>query len=386
MRALLALVLLAAAAYAMQAVVVKLDGTIDGTAVTLVERGLEAAEARGLPLVLVIDTPGGFLLPMEKIVKLVESARVPVYAYVPDAARAASAGAFIALAAERLYMAPTAVIGAAQPRPPDPKVVNYAAAKMRALAARRWNDTRVQLAESFVTENKALTGAEAVAAGIAEPPPPIEPAAVVERDPLLRLLNALSDPALLVAMLIAGAALILYEVATSGFQGLGVIGGVAVVSALYLLGELGISWLAAALALAAAVLIIAEAHLGHGAAALAGAALGAAAVVAAYWGQPYVGLSALGATAAGLSIAAGIALAYVAWRVRRSLSRRPQSLRDVVGARGVAKTALGPGRRGVVYAAGEDWTAESVEGEVQPGEEVEVVDVEGLVLKVKKVK
>ncbi len=68
-------------------------------------------------------------------------------------------------------MAPTAQIGAAEPRPPDPKVVNYAAARMRSLAEAKWNDSRVDVAVSFVTQNRVLTGREAVELGIAEPRP-----------------------------------------------------------------------------------------------------------------------------------------------------------------------------------------------------------------------
>jgi len=257
---LLALAIPAWAFAASEAVALYLDGVIDGTAVTLASAALAEAQRLHLPLVVIIDTYGGFLAPMDQIVEMFLNAGVPVYAYIPDGAKAMSAGAFIAMSARKIYMAPTAEIGAAEPRPPDPKVVNYAAARMRALASTKWNDTRLYIAESFVRENRVLTGAEAARLGMAEPPPPDgwNFVSVLRRDPLSRLLNALSDPALISLMLLLGVVLIGYELFASGFQGVGVIGGVLLVLAFYLLGQLGSEWLWAALALGGAVLIAAE--------------------------------------------------------------------------------------------------------------------------------
>ncbi|MCC6019746.1 MAG: hypothetical protein LM577_00005 [Thermoproteaceae archaeon] len=44
------------------------------------------------------------------------NAKTPVYAYVPPGVKAASAGALIAMAADKIYMVPTAQIGASEPR------------------------------------------------------------------------------------------------------------------------------------------------------------------------------------------------------------------------------------------------------------------------------
>jgi membrane-bound serine protease (ClpP class) len=94
--------------------------------------------------------------------------KTPVYACVPPGAKAASAGAFIAMAADKIYMVPTAQIGASEPCPSDLKVVNYAAAHMRSPAETKWNDTRVEAALSLITKNRVLTGREAVELGILE--------------------------------------------------------------------------------------------------------------------------------------------------------------------------------------------------------------------------
>ncbi len=71
----LALLVLAALAYAEAVVAVYLDGAIDGTAVSLVQKALADAEARGAPLVVVLNTYGGYLAPMDKIVEMLINAR-----------------------------------------------------------------------------------------------------------------------------------------------------------------------------------------------------------------------------------------------------------------------------------------------------------------------
>jgi len=62
----LALLAVAAQAYAEAAVAVYLDGAIDGTAVSLVQKALADAEARGAPLVVDLNTYGGYLAPWTK--------------------------------------------------------------------------------------------------------------------------------------------------------------------------------------------------------------------------------------------------------------------------------------------------------------------------------
>ncbi len=96
-------------------------------------------------------------------------------------------------------------------------------------------------------------------------------------------------------------------------------------------------------------------------------------------GQPYHQTQA----AAGIMATAAVALAYLGHKVRQALRRRPQDYTaQLIGAVSVAKTPIAPGKPGVVYAAGEEWTAEADE-EIPQGAKVTITAIEGLTLKVK---
>lgn len=72
----------------------------------------EAKEADAEAIILEIDTPGGFVDAAGQIAKLLDTSEIPVIAYIND--DALSAGAFLALHAEEIYMSPRGRIGAAQ--------------------------------------------------------------------------------------------------------------------------------------------------------------------------------------------------------------------------------------------------------------------------------
>lgn len=96
--------------------VLDLDGGIfGGTADYLIEN-IKRAEVEGIPVLLILDTPGGSLESTRDIVKSFMSARVPILVWVgPSGARAGSAGVFITMAANVAAMAPGTNIGAAHP-------------------------------------------------------------------------------------------------------------------------------------------------------------------------------------------------------------------------------------------------------------------------------
>jgi membrane-bound serine protease (ClpP class) len=139
---------------------IPVDGVIELGLAPFIERTLREADAAGARAVILdIETPGGRIDAAQRIVRAIQDADVPVYAFVNMHAH--SAGAMIALAARDIYMRPGSQIGAVTPVTGDgtkapEKIVSAMRAEMRALAERRGIDPRV--AEAMVDEDIAVEG------------------------------------------------------------------------------------------------------------------------------------------------------------------------------------------------------------------------------------
>src|SRR5207248_2676784 len=135
-----------------------------------------ANEQQAALLVLTIDTPGGLDTSMRQMVQDLLSSSVPSVAYVgPSGARAASAGVFIAEAANVLAMAPGTNIGAAHPIqgggeniPGDlrEKITNDAAAYVAGIARQRGRDDAWP--QDAVRQSVSLAADQAVAQHVAD--------------------------------------------------------------------------------------------------------------------------------------------------------------------------------------------------------------------------
>jgi len=143
-----------------QVVRVPVTGTVEMGLAPFIERVVEEAEAAGADaVVLDIETQGGRVDAALRITSAVGRARVPVYAFVNMYAY--SAGAMIALSAERVLMREGAVMGAATPvdgsgTKASEKMVSAMRAQMRAMSEARGLDPAV--AEAMVDEEIALPG------------------------------------------------------------------------------------------------------------------------------------------------------------------------------------------------------------------------------------
>lgn len=98
-------------------VILTLNGPVTPPAADYLKREIEAADAAGAELVIIeIDTPGGLVDSMKKIIKAVLASDTPVATYVsPQGARSASAGLYVMYAAHISAMAPATNTGAATP-------------------------------------------------------------------------------------------------------------------------------------------------------------------------------------------------------------------------------------------------------------------------------
>jgi membrane-bound serine protease (ClpP class) len=254
-------------------------------------------------IVILLDTPGGLSTSMEKIYEKILVSRVPVIVYVsPTGAGAASAGVFVAEAADVLAMAPATNIGSSTPIDQSGgnlgsdlrrKVINHFAAKLRTLADTNgrngaWGARAVRKA-SNLTVDQALkihvidfkapdlhtllnridgfkTYRRHITLHTAN-------AQIVDAHPSFfsRLLNVLIDPNILTLLFLAGLAGIGFEIFHPGVVLPGVLGAVALVTALFGFSILPISWAGLALLLLGVAMLITDAFVtSHGAITVAG--------------------------------------------------------------------------------------------------------------------
>ena len=156
--------------------VLQIEGAVTPIMISYIQRGIRTAEADGAEALIVeLNTPGGQIDLMSKIVQSLLDADVPVVVYVyPKGAYAASAGTLITLAGHVAAMAPGTTIGAASPvgsegedlgETMETKVKEDLKAQARALTERR-GEQAVAWAESAIQEAKAATAQEALDLGV----------------------------------------------------------------------------------------------------------------------------------------------------------------------------------------------------------------------------
>ncbi|HOE00226.1 MAG TPA: NfeD family protein [Kiritimatiellia bacterium] len=153
--------------------VIPVHGQIEGALLYVLRRGLaEATAQQAAAVILTMDTPGGTLAAASDIVRTIQASPIPVYTYVEK--DAFSAGAIIALATKKIYMAPGSVIGDALPIMMSPfggvqemsggieeKAVSAVSALIRAAAQDAGHDP--ELAEKMVRrENEFKIGDEVI--------------------------------------------------------------------------------------------------------------------------------------------------------------------------------------------------------------------------------
>ena len=125
--------------------VINIDDTIDAGMAHRVQRTVEQAQADGARAILVVlKTNGGVVDDANDIRDALQSSGIPTIAYVKE--RAWSAGALIALACDKIYMAPGSSIGAAEPIPSTPKTISAIEAEFVSLAQEHHRDAKIAAA------------------------------------------------------------------------------------------------------------------------------------------------------------------------------------------------------------------------------------------------
>lgn len=143
-------------------VVIPVRGPVSDAQFFFIRRVVKQADAAGADaIILDMDTPGGALSATEKITQTLLKARTPVYSFVNT--NAASAGALIALATRKVFMAPVSAIGAAAPvmgsgqeigETMNAKVVSYYSGYFRSVAAQHGHNP--ELVDAFMNLDKEV--------------------------------------------------------------------------------------------------------------------------------------------------------------------------------------------------------------------------------------
>lgn len=404
--------------------VLQADGPITPPMLEYLQRGLRIAEQQQAEAIIIqLNTPGGDLGTTTEIIQAFRNSRIPVIMYVaPNGAMAGSAGAIITMAAHAAAMAPETAIGAASPisstgedltKTLETKAKEIMKATIRPLVQRR-GAKAVALAEAMIDEARAVSAEEARDAGLidfvaSDVPDLLQKldgftVKTADGDHTLHTANAqtqpigfslieqlllmLTDPNITFLLLAIGVQAILIEISSPGGWVAGFIGVVCLALATYGMGVLPVNWFGLVFLLLAFVLFVLDIKAPtHGALTAAGVAsfiVGALVLFNSPGTPQFQRVSPALVISMGifLGLTFGVILIF-ALRAQRMPIR--MGMETLIGKTGYAQSDFG--LTGQVRVESELWTAEPAEGSaaIRKGDRVEVVQIEGVRLKVRKV-
>lgn len=397
-------------------VILTLSDSIQPASLRYLERGLEVADSSGASATIIeLNTPGGLLTSLRQMTTAITAARRPVVVYVtPAGAQAASAGFFLLMAADVAAMAPGTNAGAAHPvggegaelaKTIAEKVTNDAAALVRSLATQRGRSA--EWAEKAVRDSASYTEREALEKKLIDvvsndrgdllkwldgrtvkrfdgKPEKVETSAaevvVVAPNTGDKLLSVIAHPNIAYLLMLLGLVGIYFELSHPGAILPGVLGGVALLLALFALSVLPVNYVGVLLILLGISFFVLEVKVAsYGLLTVAG-------LVSFIFGSLMLIRSPFPALRVGLAVVLPTALAvafvviFLLARVLRSYRRQPLTgAKGLVGEFGEAAVALEPS--GKVFVHGEYWEAIS-RAPIPKGARVRVVKVVGLLLEV----
>jgi membrane-bound serine protease (ClpP class) len=393
-----------------------LTGDINTITAAYIDTAVNRAEAdRADALMIVMNTPGGISTSMDDIVTSLLNSKVPVIVYVyPSGARAASAGLFVAQAADVLAMAPGTNIGSAHPIQATgenltgdlgAKVLNDAVTRVRTLAS--MHGRNADWAEDAVRNSVNINAEQAVKLHVAdlEASDPASLMNAIDGRSVPRtggalvlhtagariedlpmpfwqvFLNALIDPTIAALLIVLAGYGIITELSTPGAILPGVVGGIAAILAIVSLANLPVNIAGALMMLLALILFIADLKANtHGILSVGG-------VLALILGMAFLvntGPVGLGVNPVAVVIAAAVTFGFFMFFLQKVwlARRRPVAAGSevLIGSRGEAREELAP--EGLVFVRGALWRAVASSGPIPVGSEVQVVGRKGLQLEV----
>lgn len=397
--------------------VITIDGPIGPVTNMVIDKAIETAEDDASEaLIIKLDTPGGLVSTTKEITQSILNANVPVVVYVaPSGASATSAGVFIVISSHFAVMAPGTNIGAAHPVMLEGqmdstmyhKAENDAAANIRAMALRR--NRNANWAERAVRESESVTADVALDSNvinfIAEDVDAVLDSldgrtATLPRGEVIlhtkgatvdnielslreRLLTVITNPNIAYILMSIGSLGIMLELYNPGSIFPGVVGAISLILGFYALQTLPINYAGLALMGLALILFLMEVKIvSHGLLTIGG-------VLSMLIGS----LMLIDSTDPAAQISLGVILAVVGTTAAFfifaiSLALKARNARPTTGVEGligqIATVKEGFATTGMVYVAGEYWTAQTTVP-LETGAKVEVTGKQGMVLSVKPV-
>lgn len=398
--------------------VITVHQAITPATMSYIEKSIERASAsRAEMLIVQLDTPGGLLEATRQIVQAVLNSPVPVVVYIaPAGARGASAGTIIMMASHVAAMAPATHIGAAHPvslfgggdnKVMGEKILNDTSAFIESIAELRGRN--VEWAISSVRESKSITARKALELNVVE-------LIAEDLDDLLKQLDGrqvrmsksetvtlsttgrplifqemtfsqefmslVSNPNLIFLLLIVGLVGLYIELSNPGLYLPGIVGAISLIMALIAMQTLPISYGALGLLLLGVALLVAESFIPSfgilGIGGLTSLLMGSIFLMDESRTELRVDLPVILSAVATV----GVISLVIGRLLVKSLSTPPRSFQaNLVGQAAEVRERIRPGKAGTVFINGEIWKA-TANASLNPGAQVEVVQVEGLMLHV----
>ncbi len=399
-------------------VAIRIASAINPASLELLQRGLRVAVRKKACLFLILlDTPGGLVTTVRKMIQVVMSSPVPVCVFVyPQGARAASAGALLTISADIAAMAPGTNIGAAHPvtmggsmaenSTMSKKMENDLAAFAVSIAQKRRRNAK--WAEEAVRKSISTPAKEALRLHVIDIIAK-NPAELIERlrkqtirnangnqvviEPMgkapvfvkknlrERVLEVIADPNIAYILLMIGMVGLYFELAHPGVILPGSVGALSLLLALYALHTLSASTTAILLILLAFVLLVLELFvISHGILAISGVAALILGSIMLFDSNSFLSIS--GPVLWSTLITVILFFLTVAFLAAKAAMSRPKTGRDaLLGQRATIKERLSENSY-IVFVHGELWEAKGPSG-LSKGQEVVIDSVEGLRLSVK---
>ncbi len=426
----ISLALTAHSAYAATAVsshvdVMVLNSEINPASLRFLTRAISTAETDGAQaLVIEIDTPGGDIASMESMKEAELNSTVPIISYVsPTGAHAASAGAFVTLAAQIAAMAPDTTIGASSPvTNTGGDIGSTLKAKIESVLVSDMTNIQnryhrqVPPATKMITDAASYTDQQAATLGIIDVQATslsdllnnqangrsvtlasghtvtLQTAGVpvqnIDANPIDSLYTLLLDPNVIFLLFIVAMIGIFVEISHPGAILPGVVGSIALLLFLFAAGSISPNWAGLALMALAFVLLILDVKLPTHGVLTVGAVISLifGALLFFNSGGPFEGPRVNPILVYVMGGVVGLVGMYIVTVIVR-IRRRPVNtgLDSMIGATVIASTPLQPDGR--VNYQGENWAAvlDDPTASVDPGAEVCIIAVEGLLLHVQPV-